>query len=91
MGMRKDRAERLIAKLIAQRVCSVDENGAIYSRRIVREQAAFASQNVDKSINKPVSNNQGKLEFDDNRTKTERKSSIQSRKINGYSGFLNKE
>ncbi|WP_282023430.1 hypothetical protein [Commensalibacter papalotli (ex Botero et al. 2024)] len=38
VGIRKDRAERLLKKLIDNDVCSVTEEGILYCRRIVREE-----------------------------------------------------
>ncbi|MDI2112115.1 hypothetical protein [Commensalibacter nepenthis] len=38
VGIRKDRTERLLQKLIDNDVCSVTEEGVLYCRRIVREQ-----------------------------------------------------
>lgn len=67
IGIRKDRAERLIKVLKDNNVCSVDENGVIYCRYIAREQFNVDTQNSSK----PVDNI--KL-TDDNLTKTVRKS-----------------
>ncbi|CAI3953781.1 unnamed protein product [Commensalibacter communis] len=80
-GLRKDRAERLINILKENGVCSVDENGAIYCRRIVREQQAIGNQNKDKVVSKPVDNLQENIQFDDNRAKSARKS-YENRKDN---------
>ncbi|CAI3958422.1 unnamed protein product, partial [Commensalibacter papalotli (ex Botero et al. 2024)] len=78
VGIRKDRAERLIKALKENNVCSVDENGVIYCRYIAREQLVTPAQNsaipVD-NIHQP----------DDNRTKTERKSYDNRRKNTGKS------
>lgn len=38
VGIRKDRAERLLKKLIENDVCSVNNNGILFCRRIVREE-----------------------------------------------------
>lgn len=38
VGIRKDRAERLLQKLIDNDVCSVNEEGVVFCRRIVREE-----------------------------------------------------
>lgn len=68
VGIRKDRAERLLKVLKDNGVYSVDENGVIYSRRIAREQQARMNDNVDNFVDKSVDNHQGDLRLDDDRT-----------------------
>lgn len=48
VGIRKDRTERLLKKLIDNDVCSVTEEGVLYCRRIVREEKR-RSKNIKKS------------------------------------------
>lgn len=78
VGIRKDRAERLIKVLKENNVCSVDENGVIYCRYIVREQPVTQAQNNSN----PVDNSQ---QLDDNRTKSDRKSYDYRNKTQGKS------
>lgn len=68
VGIRKDRAERLLKVLKDNGVYSVDENGVIYSRRIAREQQARMNGNVDNIVDNLVDNSQGDLRLDDDRT-----------------------
>lgn len=68
VGIRKDRAERLLKVLKDNGVYSVDENGVIYSRRIAREQRARMNDSVDNFVDNSVDNHQGDLRLDDDRT-----------------------
>lgn len=61
VGIRKDRAERLLKKLIDNDVCSVNEEGIVFCRRIVREEKQRVCLFKKKSDNQ---SNDREISFD---------------------------
>lgn len=51
VGIRKDRAERLLQKLIQNDVCSVTDDGILYCRRIVRDEKRRSRNMRDTGVN----------------------------------------
>ncbi|CAI3955761.1 unnamed protein product [Commensalibacter communis] len=82
VGIRKDRAERLLQKLIDNDVCSVTDEGILYCRRIVREQ---------KKRNQHNSGNEFDLDYkkNDNQFENKKKYSGYRKKNQGEQNVIN--